>query len=357
VMSIWGQENSSPVLSLHFGYAVGNVLGPVLVGPFLREVPGNSTTNNTKPSYPTQYLMPHTYALYGDVLEETLVSSNHSQSEIWIPYVASGSVGLLVAFGFLIFFLVGLPEEFQNGHRESNSNDSATRSILSPGTCTNGQVTYGVQFFLLLVLFYVTNVGKDASFLTFILPIAIDKRVPLHFTKQSAAVLMLVGSACGALGRFTSAFAAKFLPIQAIVFVQIAFIVGAQVGLLFWGLEYVIVYWVASCVFNTFSSPLFPSVLAWADKYVKMTAVAVALVDVATGTGAFVFAWLAGYVFEYKADGAKWVLYLSTGCSFAMAMFMTMLQVLGSCHGSRHSIQSIPVSPSDDDDDTEPLVA
>ena len=377
-MHIWGQDNSAPLLALHFGYAAGNIMGPVLAGPFLMET--NSTHQNHSHSFAPSIHQNHSHsfapsitaddselsshllsynpyssysdaAMAFDTVKHTGVMSgdlnaglvggagNHTQSKIWISYAISGGAGILVALVLFILFLIGLPEEFKTvpnqGSEPNTSERKSLRRIVSPGACTGGRVGYGLQMFTLVFLFYVTNVGKDAAFLTFTLPIAIDRRLPLHFSKHSADLLMTVNSICSAAGRLLAAVVAKFLAIQAIVFIQMFFILIATVTLLLWGLEYAVVYWVATCVFNTFSSPLFPSVLAWADKYVQMTAVAVAVVDVATGIGALVFTWLAGYVFDYKTNGAAWILYLTLGCTVAMTLFMVAMQILGSCHGNR----------------------
>ena len=455
VMSMWGEENSSPVLALHFGFAAGNILGPVLAGPFLMDTnssyinhsytshlpmdyiddlypvnpymdhaesfllfdtTSSSTTESNdlqasdinagdenhvllqsegfnktadyklsdrinaklkpdsrlemkkgrdsiigfKEDYGNAYIMNRNeHGVNGDILKNDKNSlrnnpsaadfihvidaeqnnNSSSQSQVWIPYAISGGAGLLVAMVLLLLCFIGLPEEYKNIKSPtdpSNPNERKTlRNILSPGACTGGNVVYGLQMFTLLFFFYVTNVGKDASFLTFTLPIAIDGRIPLNFNKHSADLLMTVSAVCAAVGRFLSALLAKCMPIQVIVFIQIMVILASQIVLVLLGLQNVTAYWVGSCAFNMFSSPLFPSVLAWADKYVQMTAVAVAVVDVATGIGSFVFAWLAGYVFHYKEQGALWVLYLSLGCGITMSLLMILLQICGSCHGNR----------------------
>ena len=404
MMAIWGQDNSSPVLALHFGYAAGNVLGPVIVGPFLKDLPGNTTQDymphhtfysaaesnykvvvggdlnafsdssiafdtvkplmdfNSEPINRSKIVrsdlsafsdLPNAFDTVETSMGFSSVITNRNDTRIWIPYVASGSLGLLIALVFFICFLVGLPQEFQTiSSHNQNSEVRNARSVLSPGNCTGGNVAYGLQIFPLIMLFYILFVGKDASFLTFTLPIAIDKRLPLDFTKKSADLLMIVSAVCAAGGRFGFALIAKILSIQVIVFIQVFFTLAAQIMLLIWGLESVIIFWVGSCVFNTFSSPCFPSVLAWADKYVKMTAVAVALVDISTGTGSFIFAWLAGYVFQYKENGAQWVLYLSTGCGVVMTLVMIALQILASCHGNRFETSE---DSAQNNEDEEPL--
>jgi uncharacterized membrane protein len=103
--------------------------------------------------------------------------------------------------------------------------------------------------------------------------------------------------------------------------------------LVIWGLEYSIVFWVGNCVYSLFNSPLFPSMIAWADKYVKMTAVAIAIIDVATGLSMFSFTWLAGYFFQQ--NGAQAVLYLSMGGGVVTTITLVVLQILASYHGNR----------------------
>ena len=389
VLSIWGEENSSPVLALHFGYSLGNVLGPLLTREFLMD----HSDNNSLTMRHLDVIHPHhadsivnlqalgvnmlerwsSQELFVDAnssteaaldpsganyeLEPPIVVINQTESRLWIPYAISGGVGIGVSLIFFMFFCVGLPKEYWTTHRPGE--EKRFLSTLSPRSCTGGNMLYGIQMFTLLFLFYVANFGKDSALLTFTLPIAIDPDLPLEFTKSNAALLITIASVCACSGRLFFAFLAKLVPIQPIVFIQIMFILVAHVILVVWGLEFMTLYWVGICLYNGFSSPLFPSVIAWADKYVKMTGVALALVNIATGVSTFIFTYCAGYVFDYKSNGAAWVMYLSMGCSVVMGLLMVAMQILGSCHGSRHSNMAVNTQDggSSEEDERAPLLA
>jgi hypothetical protein len=396
VLSMWGAENSSPTLALHFGYSLGNVVGPLLVRPFLMDHSDNDTST---PPLTSSFTSPQTligmYVWYVPggrairpefpnqtdrdsfdftfpSLQDTgdIVPRNGTQSRIWIPYMISGGFGIVVAAVLGIFYCIGLPKEYQTLETEHQTHESHAADpvrgrkwkrfvkTLSPGSCTGGRRSYGVQMFSLIFLFYVANFGKDSALLTFTLPIAIDPSLPLHFTKLRADLLILIASVCACVGRLVFTLLAKCVAIQPLVFVQIFFILAAQVILVVWGLDSSTMYWVGICMYNGFSSPLFPSGIVWADRYVKMTAVAVALVNIATGVSTFVFTYIAGYLFDYKTNGSAWVVYLSLGCSIAMAVLMVAMQVLGSYHGSRRNRRVIDTVEQNrsNENENEPLL-
>jgi hypothetical protein len=256
--------------------------------------------------------------------------TNGTETRIQIPYAGAAVFGFVIAIVFFVYVAYGLPDELKPQGQVVRKVEKLGK-IIDPKTCTDGNLFYGIQFFTLLFLFYFAFIATSAAFGTFTVPIAISKY--LNISKQKAATLITATSIACAIGRGSSAILAKLLPIQVLVFTQMFGVLASITITAVWGLQIVTVFWVGNCAFGLFFSPLFPSVLAWSDKYVKMTGVAFGLVNVSQGVSGFIFTWLSGYLLQYK--GIPFLLYFSVGCGVVTTIILIILQVLGSFHGNR----------------------
>ena len=390
-MGIWGKEAATPLLCLHMGYSLGNVIGPALSAPFLSHIINNSTGNLTNEDYlvysqleniPWQYFISfntsdRTNLFHSDTIE--FISGNATNitdTNIQIPYSVSGGLTIIVGIAFFLFFVFGLPHEdiicktskssenepvdlsqpvedsvssvnhstiqqisderlddYGNALQQTKLKISRIiklKSVLSPGACAGGNVSYGAKFFSLLFFFYFFYVAAN-SFKTFLLPLAISKSLGL--SKTTGSYIVMTAAICSTIGRSLSAVTAKFLPIQIMLFAQIAGVVVSQGSITFWGLHSAIVFWVGNCFLSLFNAPLFPTAMAWSDRYVQMTAIAVGLIDIGTGIGSFIFNWLTGYLIQYKSNESA--MYVGMGAVFTFTVLAVLLQALASWRGQR----------------------
>ena len=189
LLAMWGEEVSAPLHTYHFGFGLGTVIGPFMVGPFLSY---NNTGNDTahtlqKPSHRDIHVDPNTH----------IADNSTSSTRIQIPYGIGGGFGILAALVFFLFLFYGLrfPQQFRKQTTPNKS--SSLKSVLSPGSCAGGNVVFGVQMMTLVVITFIVFVAGAVSLTTFMAPMAVDS---LNFTKAEATTLVMVTNGCYATG-------------------------------------------------------------------------------------------------------------------------------------------------------------
>lgn len=130
------------------------------------------------------------------------------------------------------------------------------------------------------------------------------------------------------------------------------------------GLNSKLNFWLTMCFYGIFTGPVFPSGMAWCDRYVQMTATAFAVLDIGIGVGLFFFSWLYGYLLNKHPDNVVVIYYVGLGCAVLSLILLVIMQIRGSLHGDRYKMQQesiqkdVPIneSESDGDRDTSPLI-
>jgi FHS family Na+ dependent glucose MFS transporter 1 len=297
---LWGTAAAAPIHALHFGFGIGAFIAPLLARPFIGD---NSTSNSTSPD------------------------DDEVDSPIEIPYAISA---ILCAVWFAIFlcFYIHSRMTQQKDKKSSGRNvefGGSWKRMLSPGSCTNGDITFGVLFFALLFLFYTNIVGGERAYGKFIYSYATDS--DLKFSNDEASLLNSLFWICFTCGRGVSIIAAKFVSPKLLLGVELFFNTVACVVLAVWADEHAEVLWVFTGLLGFFLSPVFAAGMAFAHQYIKMTGTAVALVFVGSSAGGMVYQYLTGYLFENH--GAQSLMYVMVGYALALtAVFVCLFLIV-----------------------------
>ena len=194
---LWEKRASAPIHALHFGFGIGAFIAPQLARPFISPTSENSSNpiNST-----------------GSGNNET-----ESTATLWVPYTISSFLTLIFFIIFLSYFIherrMGLHStELLNRSKvmEEVPLKEKLQKIFSPGSCTNGQVCFGTQFFIILFVYYINAVGGERAMSKFLYSYAIDSDAAM--TSDEAATLNSVFWISFTCGRGVTIVLAKFIP-------------------------------------------------------------------------------------------------------------------------------------------------
>jgi hypothetical protein len=310
LMNMWGKGSAGAIQFLHSWHAVGMTVSPLLAAPFMSPThcesnnSTNATTNATSPN--------------------SSIPAAHTR--IQIPYAICGSVGITGGIILLVMYAVKIKITIE----KSTVANRKWKELLSPATCAGGKLCFGITLMLLLFFIYFSMVGKDQGLTVFLEPIVVEY---IDFTKTEGALLLTSYAASYTMARFLASILSVFLPLNLLFFVEMSGNLGAAIALSVIPLGLKWHLWVFVCLFGFFAGPIYPCGMAWADQYVEMTALGVAVIDFGIGLGSVTGTWLTGYLFTYF--GPIYPMYLSTVCAASLLVLVTAAQIVGSCNGKR----------------------
>ena len=310
---MWGRKAAAPVHALHFGFGLGAVLAPQIARPFISskshssEILSNTTTNAS--------------------LTEDI---DKAENPIHIPYMISAVYTFTFSVTFLIYFI--LERKHKNIitllRKEKRPDPPSWKTLLNPGSCAGGDTFFSIRFFILIFIFYFNIVGGERAYGKFIFSYAREGKP--GFSVGEATTLNSVFWICFTVGRGVATIMARWCPLHILLFIELGLNILCSICLAIWGYSIHLILWIFSGVLGFVLSPVFPACLAWANLYVVMKGLAVAIVFIGSATGGMVYQWLTGYLFEYH--GPEMLMYVMLG----YAVFLTCVYVILFCVGRHH---------------------
>ncbi|XP_064600759.1 sodium-dependent glucose transporter 1C-like [Liolophura sinensis] len=321
-LQLWQEKANTPIHALHFGFGLGSVISPQVTRPFLSLIVRNGTLMN-----------PNSTELEDHGLNSTSMVVLRP-SRIEIPYFIVGGVVFLMGMAFVAFQFVytsGRPGSPDVDNEDAQTTLSDVKSIFFSRSAKRLDVIILTQVFF----FYFFLYGGTNPVDTFLFTYAVES--DLGFTKDEAAYLDSAYWASFTVGRFISAVVAHWVSVNYMIFFEVFASAGVLAFLSFKAVETKTLLWVFSCLYSAASAPLFPSGTAWADRYIKVSGIIIAVFDVGFGVAGFIFQSLAGHLFtRYNPNS---LLYLSLGSAVVLCLLMISMKLVGGCQGDRHRRQ------------------
>ena len=153
---------------------------------------------------------------------------------------------------------------------------------------------------------------------------------------------------------------AQLVNIHYLVFTGIVSVLILSLFLLFFGFTSEVSFWCLTCAVGSFAGPCYPSVMAWADRYIEMDGIMVALVDLGIASGGFMSQYVGGHIIHH--NGPVYAFVLCTAAAGYLLVVIIALQIYCSIKGDRFKRQEAigvvdPQSATYTTDDTEPLIS
>lgn len=331
-IAIWGERAAMPIHLLHTCYTFGLVISQPVSGLFVTSHPNSSSI---PPSVDLAVLpgggikgLNSYLEDYQAVLEKFDVLHGNT-THIYIPYGMFGAIEVLFSFSFLTFFLCGLTYS-----STTVSSKTSMREMLNPATRARGHFGFGLFMLVCLFLLYVGIVFRDNSLGLFLCPTG---ELVFNMSGFTASLLGLAFSISQFVGRLGATVLAIFIPVQVLVFVELIGTCFFMIALTIWGLQEELYLWIFSCAAGLFIGPNYPSIMAWADRYVEATGMVITVIDLGIGIGAFLATLVGGILFHQK--GPEWLFYMSVGGAVFMLGVLIPLQIVSSRYGDRHTAE------------------
>ena len=347
---MWGEKSPVPVHVLQTLCTLGCTVAPLIAQPFISEVNVkgiNSSINVTL--NPTDKIK---HSLQGSRLS-AIETANKTDSElpselIYVPYLIIGSYACLMALVFFVFACLPTPEELM----PKDQGKKPFLSMFSPRSCGDGNMLFSSLFLLGLFLVYTLQVANMTSFGTYIYPIAVNT-TSLKFSSAVGSDITTAYYISATLGRLFWGVLSHCISIKIIVFLEICLQLSTVIAFVLFGLSTRLVFIVLLCLSSFFMSPVYPSVMAWTDRYIEVSGLVVGVIDTGIGVGALISTYISGVIFQ--RFGAQSLFYFALTCASLVLVVLTSMQIGGGIHGDRYKAQIVNAQYAEDDEKS-PLI-
>ena len=328
---------------------MGCTVAPLIAQPFISEVNvkgTNSSINVTlNPTDKSKYSWQGSrLSVYLSTIETPNKTDSELPSElIYVPYLIIGSYGCLMALVFFVFACLPTPEELT----PKDQGKKPFLAMFSPRSCGDGNMLFSSLFLLGLFLVYTLQVANMTSFGTYIYPIAVNT-TSLKFSSAVGSEITTAYYISATLGRLFWGVLSHCISIKIILFLEICLQLCTVIAFVLFGLSTKLVFVVLLCLCSFFMSPVYPSVMAWTDRYIEVSGLVVAVIDTGIGVGALISTYISGVIFQ--RFGAQSLFYFALTCASLVLVVLTSMQIGGGIHGDRYKAQIVNVQCAEDDE-------
>lgn len=275
-LNIWSDSPSDagPFMhSIHFSFAIGAFLAPLIAIPFLGNTEDAESLENVSKI-------------------SDLLTANNSVTENMVPpeskitilYPLVGLFGVLCSIGYLIFGLMTLKESKTKQEKDKDK---------TPPKKMNLQQWALVVIMMSFFFFYV---GSEVCYGNYLATFAVESQLKL--SKQTGAKITAVFWGLFATMRFLSIFAAIYLKPLYIMFLSCILSCLGNIMLAAFANTSVEVLWVGSGLVGFGYASIYATGFLWLEGHVKVTNKIGAALSIASSMGADVFPVIGGQLIE-----------------------------------------------------------
>ncbi|XP_061780417.1 sodium-dependent glucose transporter 1 isoform X1 [Nerophis lumbriciformis] len=300
ILNTWGEQAGPHLQALHFSFAAGAFVSPIIAKLLFGHHAGSTATNAT-------YSITTAPVVNDD---HTIVQLVHSRSlkSMWAYIV----IGLFVFLTSFPFFLLSV--------RSNTSAGKASTPSTKPLVAKHHQALTALLFF-----FFFAYVGSEVAYGSFIFTYAKDYA---HMDQSQAAGLNSVFWAAFAVCRGVSIFFASCMYPGTMILLSL---VGTTLSSLFLCLfsQDKVALWVCTALYGASMSSTFPSGIAWFEQYTTVTGRTAATFVVGAALGEMVLPALAGFL-SGKVHDHPVLMYLSLITATSTAILFPVMYKLAS---------------------------
>ncbi|XP_074675416.1 sodium-dependent glucose transporter 1 isoform X2 [Strix aluco] len=270
-LNTWGAEAGPHMQALHFSFAVGAFVAPILAkmalgGSESKELSGAEKTNQSVlRSVPTASAASATSAL-----------KHHLGADFLWSYVVIGTYLLLVSFFFFILYSKG-----------SSARDKSKASLQK---CTFAKYHYAL--IMLLFVFFFCYVGAEVTYGSYIFTYA---KVFAEMKENEAAALNSVFWGAFAAFRGVAIFCAACLYPGTMILLSIVGSATSSLCLAFFA-RHPASLWVGTAVYGASMATIFPSGISWIEQYTVVQGKSASLFVIGAALGEMCIPAVVGYL-------------------------------------------------------------
>ncbi|RMC13114.1 hypothetical protein DUI87_10645 [Hirundo rustica rustica] len=270
-LNTWGSESGPHLQALHFSFAAGAFLAPILAkmalgGSESEELAGAGKTNQSVlKSLPTASAASTTPA----------PKDHHDEDFLW-SYIIIGTYILLVSIFLFVLYS-------KSGSARNKSKASAQKGRLAK---------YHWPLVGLLFVFFLFYVGAEVTYGSYVFTYA---TVFAEMTESEAAALNSVFWGAFAVCRGVAIFGAAFLSPATMIVMSLACSAASSSALAFLA-HYRALLWVGTAVYGASMATVFPSGISWIEQYTVIEGKSASLFVVGGALGEMCIPAVVGYL-------------------------------------------------------------
>ncbi|KAK3603651.1 hypothetical protein CHS0354_017367 [Potamilus streckersoni] len=321
ISAIWGVDGRPYMQTLHFAYAFGGIISPLITEPFL--APKRSLYEMAKESLNGTENISFANISYTSVLPSCSNSTNCTiitdleywgETKVQYAYMISTIIGILSAISFLVSYLQRNSEsrtkEQQEAHEDSRRISTQISNLQKIGVVI-----------LLMLLFHVYGAVED-TFASYLMTFSL---LHLNWTKLKGSLATTVYWASFGFGRFSGIFIVRLLHPTKMLFLYCSFMVislaSFTVGSVF---LFNPIVWIFCSLIGLALSVIFPTMVTWTEESVMPVSGKIASLFVIAGSsGTMLNPLYLGYLMENKSP--LWFPYLLLGQSIICLLMFVIL--------------------------------
>ncbi|OWF47704.1 sodium-dependent glucose transporter 1A-like [Mizuhopecten yessoensis] len=363
LISTWGQDGRSFLQALHFSFAIGGIVSPLVTAPFLLEERDIRTDNSSLRLNGTIY---DTDFNMSQILYNTSISSftqpgmstttpdpasgyKAEDSKLYIAFTISAAMNLSSAIPFLILYLRARRRKRKNSIKKVEDSKRITRELT---------IEYKVLVLVSVCLFLGVYCAVEDTFNAFLTTFCVKH---MGWTKAHGSYATSLYWAVYGFGRFSGIWLIKWIkPDKMICGFTVA------LGCVFGGLLAFAHYridggiWASAILAGAAMSIIFPTVFSWTeDELLPVSGKVASLFLISASSGTMINPILLGYLMDTLSP--LWFTYLLFGETIVLILLFIILlliaRILKAKFGTSCTFKDVEIElKSEDDVETESLV-
>ncbi|KAI1301291.1 Major facilitator superfamily domain-containing protein 4A [Halotydeus destructor] len=306
---IWEDKCNPYIQAMHFCYAIGTIIGPLMAEPFLASRESSELVTTLNPM----------------AINMTDNSKSSTRSLVFIPFAISSATVLLATLSVVILFII---HPYKNADRKAEEKKVAIELVetnsnknhLTPKK--DSKYKYYVTYIIVMCALLINcDVGFEMNFLSYMQVYSVLG--PLKLSASTGAYMFSAFSAAFAAGRFSGIILATKFSARAMLYLDGVIMLTGSGVILFWNTEFGL--WVGYTVVGFGCSSLFPTIFAYAEERINVTTyVAGIFIFFGTFAGLIVPHVEGIYVETYPVIFS----YVNVACTIPFLLFCFMLHLI-----------------------------
>ena len=329
LIGIWKEKVNAPMHILHCGYGAGSFLVPQIAKPFLSarvaETSSKFYLHNCVNSTSTNDIISANSTT-------TITTLEPENNNFEYGYLIVMAIVLVVAAIFFLYFCFERYDDstFTSIESENANRPKTLREIFNFNSCSPGHPWYAAIIFSLLIVWFYVAVGGQMLFANYLYSYTRDL---LCLTKDQAANIQSTFWIGFTAGRFAGFVVSIWIPMKVLIFLEAGGSMISALVLYFYSSNITII-WVFSCISGFFVGPLYPTGIAWANRYITLTGVAYTITLIGGGLAGVSFTVAVGWLFEN--EGPEPMLYFVLGYSALACVLATAMHLVARTRGDKY---------------------
>ncbi|XP_050410171.1 sodium-dependent glucose transporter 1B isoform X2 [Patella vulgata] len=345
LVSLWGNDEGRPYMqAVHFSFAFGGVISPLVTAPFLVPNTEERSTNSSSTTFTDVTTLSSTVVLNTTLLDYNITNDNSTlgnnittitepiETKLIYAYIISGILTLLSAIPFMVIYCRYKSQKMKKNQPKKKDENGVTRDL---------PWKYYIMTIILLNLFYLTYCAVEDTFAAYLLTFVV---MQLKWTKAQGTQITSVYWAAFAVSRFSGIFIIRCLRPILMLFICIAGLILCLIGFLLCSHYQIhIGIWIFAVLVGLSMSVIFPTGFSWAqENLLQITGKITSFILIAASAGTMTNPIIMGYLM--KKISPMWYCYLLVGESIlCLVVFVVLLSVSKFVLVNKRIIKSITI--------------